>query len=440
MFARYLPLFLALVVLPLQAAPDIQHWITEKGARVYFVETHELPMLDVRMIFDAGGSRDGKHPGLAALTVGLLDEGAEGFDADQISSAFESRGAIYSSGAGYDSASVSLRSLVERDKLLPALKNLKRVISRPDFPRVAIERQRKRTLLGIQKKQQSPQSLAGDAFYAALYGKHPYASPVEGTEASVQAIKRKDIVNFYRKYYVTQNATIAIVGDLSREQAEVIAEELVADLKPGKQAPPLPQVAPLTKAKMITLSHPSSQTHILLGQPGLKRGDPDYFALYVGNHVLGGGGMVSRLFEEVREKRGLSYSVYSYFSPMREAGPFMAGLQTKTEQAPEALQVLIDNLRQFIEHGPTAEELRASKKNITGGFPLRLNSNAKILDYVAMIGFYGLPLDYLETFNSKVEAVTIEQIKDAFKRRIDPDKLVTVMVGQVSDQQNKAGP
>ncbi len=161
----------------------------------------------------------------------------------------------------------------------------------------------------------------------------------------------------------------------------------------------------------------------------MKRGDPDYFPLYVGNHVLGGGGMVSRLFSEVREKRGLSYSAYSYFSPMKQLGPFAAGLQTKTEQTQQALTVLHEQIEEFIKNGPTEEELEASKKNITGGYALRINSNRKIIGYLAVIGFYGLPLDYLDTFNANVESVTIDQIKDAFKRRLTPDKFVTVMVG-----------
>jgi zinc protease len=185
----------------------------------------------------------------------------------------------------------------------------------------------------------------------------------------------------------------------------------------------------LTEAERVFIEHPSQQMHILMGQPGIRRGDEDYFPLYVGNHVLGGGGMISRLFAEIREKRGLSYSAYSYFSPMKQPGPFVAGLQTRADQAEEAIAVLKDNLRRFIAEGPTAEELEASKKNITGGFPLRIDSNNEILAYLAAIGIYDLPLDYLDTFNDRVEAVTIEQIRDAFARRVSPDTIVTVMVG-----------
>jgi zinc protease len=188
-------------------------------------------------------------------------------------------------------------------------------------------------------------------------------------------------------------------------------------------------VSDLQAALEQRIAHPSSQTHILLGQPGIRRDDADYYALYVGNHVLGGGGLVSQLSNEVREKRGLSYSVYSYFLPMGERGPFQLGLQTRNDQVDEALQVLRDTLATYVAEGPSAEELEAAKNNITGGQALRIDSNRKILEYLAVIGFYELPLDYLETFNAKVEAVTLEQVREVFRRRIQPERMLTVLVG-----------
>ncbi len=412
-----------------QAAPKIEQWQTSKGTPVYYVHAPELPMVDIQMVFDAGSSRDGDKPGLAMLTTGLLDQGAGGLDADAISQGFESLGAVYGSDTGYDSSSVQLRSLTDEELLNKALANLKHVLAKANFPEKALERRRSRTLIGLRSKQQSPGSLARDAFMDAIYKTHPYARPSEGTEDSIKAISREDIQAFYKQYFVANNAMIAMVGAVDREQAEAIAESLTEVLPEGEKAEPLAGVNNLEQSDKIFIEHPSAQTHILVGQPGLKRGDPDYFPLYVGNHVLGGGGMVSRLFEEIREKRGLSYSAYSYFSPMRFEGPFIAGLQTKTNQADEALNVLLENIEQFIEQGPTEEELEQAKKNITGGYPLRIDSNSKILGYVVVIAYYGLPMDYLETFNANVNAVTVEQIRDAFKRRLTPDKLITVMVG-----------
>jgi zinc protease len=310
-------------------------------------------------------------------------------------------------------------------------------VQQPDFPAAVLERERQRLLVGLSIQQQKPGEIVEKAFYKALYGKHPYATPPEGDEASVKAIKREDLLAFYRKYYVASNALIAIVGDLSRQQAEQLATRLVKDLPKGKPAAPLPPVPALSRASEETISHPSSQTHIMMGQPGMHRGDPDYYALYLGNHALGGGGLVSRLSEEIREKRGLSYSVYSYFYPMRRNGPFILGLQTKNESASEALSVLRKTLADYVDNGITEKELEASKKNIIGGFPLRLDSNKKITEYIAMIGFYDLPLDYLDTFTGKIQALTLQQVRDAFKRRVLPERMATVIVGNSGKESAK---
>ena len=416
-------------------APEIQHWKTSKGTGVYFVEAHELPMVDIRLSFDAGSARDPEaREGLASFTSSLLSEGADGLDADELGFQFERLGANFSSGAGDDYASISLRSLVDSKKLKPAIKNLKRVINAPDFPEQAIERQRQRFLVGIQQRKQSPGAMANKAFYKAVFASHPYAHPTDGTEQSMKAISRKDIIAFHKEYYAAANGIIAIVGDLGKAEAEKLAEELTSGLRRGNKARPLPEVPSLEQPAVIRQGHPSSQTHILLGQPGIKRGDPDYFPLYVGNHILGGSGLVSVLFEEIREKRALSYSAYSYFSPMRVKGAFVAGLSTRADQAEEALEILRKVIKSFIEEGPDAEALEAAKRNITGGFPLRIDSNGNLLGYATTIGFYNLPLDYLDTFNEKVMAVTLQDIKAAMASRIDPEKLVAVMVGPIAGE------
>ena len=200
----------------------------------------------------------------------------------------------------------------------------------------------------------------------------------------------------------------------------------------GAAPPALTPVAALGAAQEHRVEFPSIQSHVLIGQPGLKRGDPDYFPLLVGNHVLGGGGLVSILFDEVREKRGLSYSVNSHFSPMSELGPFTASLQTDNSQQDEAVAVLREQLRKFVAEGPTPAALEAAKQNLIGGFPLRIDSNSKIVEYLSMIGFYDLPLDYLNTFAEHVAGVTVESVRSAFKRRLDPAKMVTVIVGRAA--------
>jgi zinc protease len=434
---HYILILLLCFMCAASAAPDIQHWVTDKGVRVYFVEAHEIPMVTAKILFDAGSSRDDSRPGVAVLTAALLGEGAGGLSADQISRNFEDLGAQFGSGAGRDYAFVGLQSLSDPGKLDKAAENLRRVISRPDFPPVAFERERSRTLTGIQQKQQSPGNLAADAFYTAVYGDHPYAHAPEGTEKSVKALTRKDINDFYRRYYAAKNAVVALVGDLDRTRAEQFVATLFSELPEGDRAPALPDVPALKEAQTIKIDFPSTQTHILVGQPGIRRDDPDLFPLYVGNNVLGGGGMTSRLFEEIREKRGLSYSTYSYFMPMHQTGPFISGLQTRNNQAHEALKLLDQQLREFVQDGPTPDELKATQEYLTGGFPLRIDSNKDIVEYLAMISFYGLPLDYLDKYTQKIMDVTAKQIQDAFQKKLSPDRMVTVLVGATSQDQGK---
>jgi len=407
----------------------IQTWESDKGAKVLYVHAPQLPMVDVRIVFDAGSARDDGKPGLAMMTNLLLNHGAGDWDTNQIVERFDNVGARYSGSTHRDMAVINLRSLTEKEWLGTALETTAAILQKPQFVEAEFERERKRVLVGLQNQKESPSSLADIAFYEAIYNKHPYATPSSGTEASISAIKRDDLVAFYKEYYVAKNATVVIVGAVEKKQANAIVEQLIGGLKEGDKAGELPKVQPVTATNKIKKTHPSKQTHILVGQEGNIRGDEDYFALYVGNHILGGGGFGSRIVEEIRESRGLAYSSYSYFSPMRDKGPFIMGLQTKNEQAEEALDVLMNTVKKYIDEGPSEEELISSKKNITGGFALRLDSNKDITEYVAMIGFYDLPLDYLSTFNDKVESVTVADIKDAFKRRLHPDEMVIVMVG-----------
>ena len=226
---------------------------------------------------------------------------------------------------------------------------------------------------------------------------------------------------------------MSIVGDLSRAEAEAIAARLTAGL-PAGEALPAGTNATLPARQTIRVPHPAAQAHIAVGQPGIRRGDPDFFPLLVGNYILGGGGFVSRLTSQVREQRGYAYSVYSYFAPQRDVGPFQIGLQTKGSQADDALRVVSSTLDEFLAKGPTEAELQAAKDNLINGFALRLDSNRKMLEQVAAIGSFGLPLDYLDTWRDKVRAVSVAQIRDAFRRHVSPEHLVTVVVGGDGDK------
>ncbi|MEW7984100.1 MAG: insulinase family protein [gamma proteobacterium symbiont of Phacoides pectinatus] len=411
------------------AGPVIESWETANGARVLFVGARELPMVDVRVVFDAGAARDGGRPGLATLTNATLSDGAGAWDADRLAERLDAVGAELGLGARRDMAWVSMRSLSEAQPFEVAMESLTAVLARPRFAAADLERNRKAMLIALRQSEQNPGAIAKKAFWGAVYGAHPYARDGAGERDSLAAITRDEVLAFHRRFYVARNAVVAIVGDLERGAAEALAERLTRDLPEGGPAPALPGVVALERSDQRHRQFPSTQSHIYMGQPGMHRGDPDYFTLYVGNHIFGGSGLVSLLSNEVREQRGLSYSVYSYFAPMREDGPFIMAAQTQNAKAGEARRVMRAALAAYIENGPTEEQLREAKQNITGGFPLNIASNGKIVEYLAMIGFYGLPLDYLDTFTGRIEAVTREQIREAFRRRVRPERFVTVVVG-----------
>lgn len=412
------------------ATPSIQTWQTGNGAKVMFVPATEIPMMDVRIVFDAGSARDAGISGLAVLTNGLLAEGAAGKTSKQIAEAFESVGAQIENEAARDMALLGVRTLTEPRYLSLAIETLKQVLTQPDFPPTAYQRELNRMKIAVKARQQSPSALASEAFNKAVFGDHPYASPVSGTSESLGRMTLDHVREFYKQYYVAKNATLVIVGNVDREQAEQIAASLVSSLPAGEKAPALPEVKTLTEAKKIVIDYPSTQTHIFVGQPGIKRGDKDYLSLYVANHPFGGSGFSSRLVEVIREEHGLAYSVYSYFSPLREVGAFTMGMQTKTEQTEQALSLLNQELKKYQAEGPEKDELAASISNITGSFPLSIDSNGKLLEYIAMIGFYDLPIDYLDHFIENVKSVDISAINDALSRRLQPDKMVTVIVGK----------
>ena len=423
-------LFLMLFSVTANATPKIQTWQTANGIKVLFVPANEIPMLDVRIVFDAGSARDDGLSGLAVLTNGLLSEGAAGKTSQEIAEVFESVGAQIEYDAGRDMAVVGVRSLTESRYLSTAIESLTEVLTQPDFPQDAFQRELAHMKVAVKARQQSPSAIASEAFNKAVFGDHPYALPGSGSEASLGKITLDDVRAFYKQYYVASNATVAIVGDVERWQAEEIVKAVVSSLPVAEKAIALPPVKSLTEAKKIVIDYPSAQTHIFVGQTGVKRGDEDYFSLYVANHPFGGSGFASRLVEVIREDKGLAYSVYSYFTPLREHGLFTMGMQTKTEQTQQALLLLDQELKKYVENGPEKEELADSLSNITGGFPLKMDGNSKLLGYLSMIGFYDLPIDYLDHFLDNIKSVDVKKVNDALTRRIHPDKMVTVIVGK----------
>lgn len=419
----------ALAILP------IEHWQSASGAKVYFVANRDLPMLDVSVDFPAGSAYDSREKsGTAAMTHGLLRLGADGLAEDEIARRFADVGAGIGGRFDADRAGLSLRTLSDPARRGVALDLLARILRAPQFPASVLEREKVRQIGALKEADLRPDTQASRTFFRLVYRDHPYSYRSVGDVETVGQLTRDDLLDFYRRHYVADRAVVAIIGDVSRQEAEAIAEQLTGSLPRGGAAAELPAVEPLPQAVTRIVAHPATQSHILIGAPGIRRDDPDYFALFVGNHILGGGGFVSRINEEVRQKRGLAYSAYSYFAQQRARGPFVIGMQTRRDQAEEALAVVRRTLREFIAEGPTEQELRAARQNITGGFPMRIDSNRKIHEYLAAIGFYNLPVNYLETFVANIERVSVADIRAAFARRVDPERMVTVVVGADRDQ------
>ena len=421
----------ALVAGIAHAALPVQSWIAKSGAKVLFVEARSIPMIDLNIDFDAGSRYDPvNRAGLAAMTHDLLALGAtvgnQSLSEQQIADLFADAGAQRGGGADLDRAGMSVRTLSSKPERELVLETLAGILSAPAFPEAVLTREKARRVAAIKEEDTKPEIIADRAFDRALYGEHPYGRNPDA--ASIEAITRPDLQAFYAANYTPKRAVVAIIGDLSRAEAEAIVERITANLPAGSGPPEMPPV-PAQRASETRIAHPATQSHILTGSAVLKRGDPDYFALIVGNYILGGGGFVSRLMEQVREKRGLAYSVHSYFSPFKQEGPYQAGFQTKKEQANEALALVRKIVAEYVANGPTAKELRAAKDNLVGGFALRIDSNRKILDNLAAIGFYGLPLDYLDTWSANVEKVSVEDIRKAMKRHLKPDAFATVIVG-----------
>ena len=393
-------------------------------------------MVDVRLEFDAGSRRDpvGKA-GLASLMAGSLADGVrasgrdKALDENALGEAWADLGAAFSAGAGPDRLSISLRSLTDPELLAKAVALAARQLAEPAFPAAIWQRDRVKWIAALREADTRPATQAARAFNRAVYGSHPYGA--ELTEASLKRISVQDMAALHARMLRPCYAKVSVVGALNQAQTDALVTQLLARL-PGGSCPALPAVAevqPLQAAQEKVVAFASAQAHVLMGQPGYARSDPDHFALLVGNHILGSGGFTSRLTQAVREKRGLSYSVDSQFAPGLHAGAFVISLQTRPDQAKEALQVAREVLTAFVQDGPTEAELQAAKDNLIGGFPLLLDGNQKLLENVAGIAWNGMPLDYLDTWTLQVQRLSTADIRAAFARKLQPDRMVTVVLG-----------
>ena len=421
------------------AVTPIESWQQPNGTSIWLASTMGIPMVDVHVEFDRGKRRDpeGKM-GLSSLAAELASKGVlawknhPALDEAALGDAWADLGAEFSIGSDDDTFAFALRSLTYPDVLPKSIVLAAQQIAAPAFEPAIAQREIEKTIAAIKEAETQPGYAAGVAYAKAVFGKHPYGHVT--TEASLKALTLDDLKQFYKTQLNPCHAKVSIVGALTHEQADQMVTQLLEGLQVAGQTG-CPALADLTDPAKLTaavkqdLPFDSAQAQIMIGQPAMKRSDPDFFPILVGNHILGGSGLVSRLSHEVREKRGLTYSIDSYFAARQSVGEFTISLQTRPDQAQQTVDLAMQVLKDFMEKGPSAEELQAAKDNLIGGFPLRIDSNRNLLSNIANIARNGLPLNYLDTWTQKIDAVTSEDIRRAFAAKLQPDKMVTVVVG-----------
>ncbi|MBU3576463.1 pitrilysin family protein [Polynucleobacter sp. UK-Kesae-W10] len=420
-----------------QAILPIEKLEAYKGAKAHLVQTQALPMVDIEVSIDAGDRYDplGKS-GLADLTAGLMSYGARSdkglLNEAQIADEIADLGASIGFSVSGERAILRIRTLSRKDLRDRAVQLASTMLGAPTYDANIVAREKQRTITGLLEAETKPEYVLERRFKKMVYGSYPLAQTP--SPKSISSITVADLMRFHQQFYRGDRMQISIVGDVDQAQANEIVQVLLKKIPDsGPAIPALPQlqrspIEPLAQRE-VQIPFDSQQAHIAMGMTAVARNNPDYFPLLVGNYVLGGGGFVSRLMSEVREKRGLAYSVFSYFAPGKDNGIFQAGLQTKGDQSALALEVMSSTIEKFIADGPTVSELTAAKANLINGYPLRIDNNRKLLDNVSAIVWNDLPLDTMETWTKQVDAVTLDQVRAAFQKYLAMDRMKIVVLG-----------
>lgn len=422
---------LTVSIVPAHAAEPIgKRIVLDNGMVLLLSEKHSLPMVTVSMLIKAGAVNDPpQKAGLAALTAGLLDEGTKTRTSTQISDAIEFVGGSLSSGGGDDSASAGL-TILKKDLNL-GLELLSDIVMNPSFPDAEVKRKIRETLASIKKSEEDPGTVAGKAFAKELFGEHPYGRPSVGTEETVSRITRDDILEFYSRYYAPNNTIVSVVGDVTEAEIRKLLGQYFGDWKPKDvTAASMAPAVPLQQRKVVTVDRDLTQATIQLGHLGIKRENPDFYAVVVMNYILGGGGFSSRMMDTIRDNMGLVYDVSSGFNAAKDIGAFEVTMQTKNESANQAIFEALKEIEMIRTHPVTDRELDDAKAYLTGSFPLRLDTNAKIARMLTNIEFYNLGLDYVEQYPRYINAVTREDIMRVAKKYLTTENYLLVVVGK----------
>jgi len=426
-----LALAASLAVVPVLAQDDasrIQEVTSPGGIVAWFVQEPAIPIVTVQIAFDGGARLDEKgKEGAVNLAAGLIEEGAGDMDNQDFAAELDDLSSGIGFSAGRDGFSVSVSSLSEN---IDATMDLLHVaLTEPLFTDEAIERVREQVLSNLRSQEKSPQAQAGRRWYAEVFGDASYATPVAGTIETVTALTRDDILAAYGRMVAKARMKIGVVGDIEADALTALLDSTFGDLPEGESLDKTP-VPVRETGGLIVIEEDVPQSAVVLGHKGILRDDPDYIPAYVMNYVLGGGGLTSRLTDEVREKNGLAYSVYSYLYPLDRAGLYMGGVATANARVAKSLELIRQEWARMAEGGLTQEELDAAKTYLTGSFALRFDSNSKITGFLVGAQSAGLPIDYIDTRNGLVEAVTLEDVSRVAERLLKPDDLFVVVVGK----------
>ncbi|MGB0696416.1 MAG: M16 family metallopeptidase [Rhodospirillaceae bacterium] len=434
-FASLLPAVLLLGAFLLPSGPanaiEVQKVTSPSGISAYLVEDPSLPVISITAYFKAGGIYDppGKG-GLANMASALIDEGSGDLDSQAFQDKLADLAIELRFDAGRDGFSMDLRTTTER--LEEAITLSHGALTAPRFDAEPVERIRSQLLARLRQDATDPGAQASRAFYKAVFGDHPYGRPRDGTPESVAAITRDDLVTFAQTRLYREGLSIGVAGDITAEALGLVLDQLFADLPAGPPAgeAPIPDPTPSFPGGVQVIDADIPQSQALFGHAGILRSDPDWQAAHAINYILGGGGFVSRLMTEVREKRGLAYSVYSYLLPLDQTGLWIGGVATQNARLKESLDTIAAEWTRMASDGPTEQELADAKTYLTGSWPLRFTSSGRIAGMLASMMEHDLPTDYIDTRNSEIEALTIEQLRAVAQRLLDPEALTTVVVGR----------
>ena len=437
---RFILLFVLTVMVPVTSAyaTQVQEVVSSSGIKAWLVEEHAQPLIAVKIAFTGAGSAYDPNTlsGRSNMASAMLMEGAGNLDSHAFNEALEKTATEMNVGIDDDTLRASLVSLSEYKQ--QSFAYMAMAITSPRFDDEALKRVRSQNLSVLNAQEHEPAYLLQRQWQQLLFNNHPYSKPSLGTKEGVNAITKSDLDAYVKRYLTRENMVVGVVGDITAAELAKLLDEQFAQL-PAHYNPDVTvdEVQIPAAAKQMVVDSDIPQTVVMFGEAGVKRSDPQYFAAYVMNHIIGGANLSSLLINEIREKRGLAYYASSRLEPMEHTGVWLGKFATRNEKVGEALQVLRSTLKNIADNGPTDQQLKDAKSYITGSFVLGLDSNAEIADYLISMQIYHLGRDYFDKRNAMVEAVTRQQVAAMAKKLADPEHLLVVMVGKPNLEQGK---